>query len=208
MQPGFPHAKTRRREECGLMDAHAAVDAHPLRPRCGTKPAVLHGVADPKSLPSLRVDLGQPASPSRPSLRPMPPAAAGNSSEQEAPPTHAPLASEPRRDHRLDHRRPPARPGWPSRRGEPLSRGRGPVPGPQPVQMPQGDAVPWPPGSLPLPYACPDVGRVPSRGGQDAALPSVSGAGWQRHPAAGRDPARAETALPRFRRVRAPGPRR
>jgi len=49
------------------------------------------------------------------------------------------------------------------------------------------------------------VGRVPSRGGKDAAPPSVSGAEWQRHPAAGRDPARAETALPRFRRVRAPG---
>ena len=52
------------------------------------------------------------------------------------------------------------------------------------------------------------VGRVPSRGGKDAAPPSISGAEWQRHPAAGRDPARAETALPRFRRVRALGHRR
>ena len=46
----------------------------------------------------------------------------------------------------------------------------------------------WLPGSLPLSYACPDVGRVPSRGGQDAALSSVSGARWQRHLAA--DPCR------------------
>ena len=56
---------------------------------------------------------------------------------------------------------------------------------------------------------------MPSRGGTDACWAS----GWkplplspgprarrQRHRAAGRDPARAETALPRCRRARAPGP--
>ena len=40
---------------------------------------------------------------------------------------------------------------------------------------------------------------------QGCRTPSISGAEWQRHPAAGRDPVRAETALPHFRRVRAPG---
>ena len=77
-----------------------------------------------------------------------------------------------------------------------------------------------------------DVGRVPSRGGRNAAPPCAGGrvaaasrrwpcwasgwkplplspgihGRWQRRPAAGRDPARAETSLPRFRRLRASDP--
>ena len=52
MQPGFPHAKTRRREECGLMDAQ------PLRARVGTKPAPTRPLADRELPTSLREDLG------------------------------------------------------------------------------------------------------------------------------------------------------
>ena len=59
MQPGFQHAKTRGRQEYGLMDAHAEVHAHPLRPRVGTKPAATRPLADRELPASLREDLGE-----------------------------------------------------------------------------------------------------------------------------------------------------
>ena len=46
MQRGFLPAETRRRGEYGLMDAHAEVHVHPLRPRGGTKPAATRPLAD------------------------------------------------------------------------------------------------------------------------------------------------------------------
>ena len=49
---------TRRREECGHRDARAEVDAHPLRPRIGTKPAASRPLADREVPNSLREDWG------------------------------------------------------------------------------------------------------------------------------------------------------
>ena len=46
------------REECGLMDAHPGVHAHPLRPRVGSKPAATRPLAERELPSSCREDLG------------------------------------------------------------------------------------------------------------------------------------------------------